>query len=260
MAIELDSYASPAVSPTDSSASSSEYRPATWLTRLVLGSLVVQMLLSLALAAELGWRYAVLEQMPTDMATSVATADWHERLQGALEVAVGIPYAAAWILYFGWIYRVHRNLRALGNPTLEFSPGWAIAWYFMPILSLFKPFEVMREIWHGSDPDLSDVPRDRWPTGSLALLRWWWGFHIAAYLVHYLVYYTARDAVSLEMIQRAVAVALAALLCVQIPHALLKLILVRRVYLRQQARHQRQWEEAAPIEEPTHRSYLPTGA
>jgi hypothetical protein len=49
-----------------------------------------------------------------------------------------------------WMYRAHANLHEAGMPALEFTPGWAVGWYFVPIANLFKPSQAMRELWSNS--------------------------------------------------------------------------------------------------------------
>ena len=61
------------------------------------------------------------------------------------------------------------NARALGAADLEFTPGYAIGWYFVPIMAVFKPYQAMKEIWRASAN-----PAD-WQTQSTPLLLpgWW---------------------------------------------------------------------------------------
>ena len=66
-----------------------------------------------------------------------------------------------------WIYRAHGNLTALGATNLRFSPAWAVGWYFVPIMNLFRPYQVMKELWEESDP-----------RAELTLVKWWWGLWI----------------------------------------------------------------------------------
>ena len=73
-----------------------------------------------------------------------------------------------------WIWRASTNAHALAT-GMSITPGWAVGWFFMPVASLFKPFEAMRECWQVShDPN-------QWPLLPVpALLRWWWGCWIAS--------------------------------------------------------------------------------
>jgi uncharacterized protein DUF4328 len=75
-----------------------------------------------------------------------------------------------------WIYSAARNVRALGARGLNTSPGWAVGWFFVPFMSLFKPFQAMDEI------DQASAAPTAWGSQrTTALLRWWWaGWLISA--------------------------------------------------------------------------------
>ncbi|MEW9031521.1 MAG: DUF4328 domain-containing protein [Planifilum fimeticola] len=79
------------------------------------------------------------------------------------------------ISFLLWTYRSYRNLSALSDRDLRFSPGWAVGWYFVPIMNLFRPFQVMKEIWEGSAPD-ADHSRPEEGKGRPVspLLPGWW--------------------------------------------------------------------------------------
>ena len=80
-----------------------------------------------------------------------------------------------------WIHQASKNLVALGVHYQRFSPGWAVGWWFVPVMSLFRPYQVMKEIWRGSYPDIGIGDQAAWrnvPVSSL--LGWWW----AALLLH----------------------------------------------------------------------------
>lgn len=92
-----------------------------------------------------------------------------------------IAYFASAIVFSVWIVRVARNVRALGATGLEFTPGWAVGWFFVPIAGFFKPFQAMREIWKASKNPL------RWQeeaTGSV--VGWWWFGFLSMCIVSWL--------------------------------------------------------------------------
>lgn len=75
-----------------------------------------------------------------------------------------------------WFYRANANLRAAGIP-LKHGPTMAWLWPFVPIASLFKPFDVMREIWSGS---MGQSPGHT--VKAPLLMAQWWGAWIVATL------------------------------------------------------------------------------
>lgn len=69
-----------------------------------------------------------------------------------------------------WVYRANRNARAFGR-GLSNTPPWAVGWFFVPIASLWKPFQAMEEMWR-----VSQNPEGWKRLAVPPLLRWWWGF------------------------------------------------------------------------------------
>ncbi|WP_207510486.1 DUF4328 domain-containing protein [Cognatiyoonia koreensis] len=88
-------------------------------------------------------------------------------------LGLGIFFLIAFIGCFSvngrWIYLASKNA-AIASPAPDrVSPGWAVGWYFVPIMNLFKPFTAMKEIWEGS------VGLNRTPGSSIPgwLTVWW---------------------------------------------------------------------------------------
>lgn len=78
-------------------------------------------------------------------------------------------FLASMVAVCMWVYRAHANLYAAGYEGLEFTPGWAAGWYFVPVAFWFKPFQAMRELWNASNlgPDGYLAPADP------RLVIWW---------------------------------------------------------------------------------------
>lgn len=68
-----------------------------------------------------------------------------------------------------WIHRAHANLEAADLPALEYTPGWSIGWFAVPIANFFKPFQAMRELWNASHGALGDYSE-----AAPGLLWVWW--------------------------------------------------------------------------------------
>lgn len=92
----------------------------------------------------------------------------------ALYAAVGLTDALltlVTIIFFSmWIYRAAANIVAAGTVGFDYTPGWAVGWYFIPFANLFKPFAAMRQIWNASHGGQGDQLEQA--EGLLAL---WWG-------------------------------------------------------------------------------------
>jgi hypothetical protein len=156
----------------------------------------------------------------------VAANDPIQGIIGLLQSGLGIVTG---ITFLKWIYRAYKNIQGFGAEGLRFSPGWAVGYYFIPILSLIRPVQVMSEIWRASDDPRNWQQRP----GSWLIVSWWTLFLI----------YTGVTQVSLEIAIQASTNdqwTLAAMLAIagdlfSIPLSIAALRLVTEVYRRQKA-------------------------
>ena len=85
-------------------------------------------------------------------------------------VVLGIAGVFIW-----WTRRATCNVPALGAANPEFSPGWAVGWWFIPFANWVQPLRVLNQAWRASDPALPNVPTDEWRRAKLTpVLPVWW--------------------------------------------------------------------------------------
>ncbi len=149
------------------------------------------------------------------------------------QAMMGFVYFTAFfitaIAFCLWIHRAHRNLPALGAHDLKYSPAWAVGGFFVPILSLFRPYQVTKEIWKASDPNAGSGSNLDWhdaPTSPLII--WWW---VTFLISSYAGYILLRMALSAETISDFMSLSVMTLVTdiVDIPAAILAIILVRTI-------------------------------
>jgi serine/threonine protein kinase len=87
-------------------------------------------------------------------------------------------------LWLAWLRRAYLNLPALGARRLRFRPWWAVGAWLLPVFSLFRPRQILNDVWRASDPDLPPDQADTWRRRPVAeLLGWWWLAFLASVLV-----------------------------------------------------------------------------
>ena len=149
---------------------------------VLLGLTAVVDLLRLAfVASEIAFLREVLSGGTISLPAAKAS---DERIAAATGSALFLLLgtAIAWCI---WQHRGQRNLRELGRTQLRFTPGWAVGWWFVPVASLFKPFQSVRELWKASEPT---GDRSAWPASSTwPLIGWWWACWITSNLLAWVV-------------------------------------------------------------------------
>lgn len=77
------------------------------------------------------------------------------------------------LLFLPWLFHARVNVRALGVRRLQFGREWAYLCFLVPGLNLFRPYQVVSEIWRGSDPSTNDPLAWRQRSMPKLVLAWW---------------------------------------------------------------------------------------
>lgn len=157
---------------------------ARWLKRFLFAMLGVTVVCVVA-----GLSEVELLSRATSVGISDAEMSANDLRQGLIRLLQFFVFLAVSIAFLVWFHRVHKNLQALGAGDLTYTPAWAVGSFFVPILNLFRPLQVMREVWHCSDParlEQDNAPfgpcaRDR--LGTPSLIRWWWALYLISYFL-----------------------------------------------------------------------------
>ncbi|HXU80669.1 MAG TPA: DUF4328 domain-containing protein [Polyangia bacterium] len=101
-------------------------------------------------------------------------------------------FAAVVVSFCMLTHMAGSNAHSFGQMRMEFTPGWAVGFYFIPFVALWKPYQAMQEIWRASEPNTKEsFVLERAPVPGL--LPGWW----ATFLGHNLIArftWTGRDA------------------------------------------------------------------
>lgn len=115
-------------------------------------------------------------------AGQIALSDWQRseaRVAAAALVELAV-FIVAVVLFLRWLHLCYRNLRELGTDDLRFTPGWAVGYWFVPILNVVRPKQILDELWRATDLDADDGA-GRWKAlRSSSLITWYWGLVIVA--------------------------------------------------------------------------------
>jgi hypothetical protein len=90
-------------------------------------------------------------------------------------IAQFLLFLVAMVVALRWIYLANANARALGAQDMMVSPGWAVGFFFVPLMNLVMPYVMMRELWKASAK-----PGDWQIEPSPGAILLWWIFWVAA--------------------------------------------------------------------------------
>lgn len=77
-------------------------------------------------------------------------------LIGLISLVEGLSRLGTIVMFLIWLYRIYVNFPSLKVQHLDFTPGWAVGWWFIPFANLVKPYQVVTEAWRESDPEFDE--------------------------------------------------------------------------------------------------------
>ncbi|HET7332732.1 DUF4328 domain-containing protein [Dyella sp.] len=204
-----------------------------WLEYLLYSSILMGVLSALSDVLLYGLLEDIKAGTYASMATVVAAAVAADTRQTWVAgIRIGIMLATI-VLFAMWIYRAASNTRALGAKDMTFTPGWAVGYYFVPILNWWYPYQAMKEIWKASKaPDAWEAAK----RGSV--LPWWWLFYLLSGLFGYVVYMVASAAHDIDDLRVALVLMVISSV-LSVTSTAIAVVLVRQVHQMQMAHVQR---------------------
>lgn len=189
-----------------------DYRDPARLTMVAISCLSLYMVAELTYGLVLAWDYSTGPEFADALTLRIS------------EVAA-LPMLAMLLICYVvvgmWIYRASANAHAISD-EMTISPGWAIGWYFVPIMNLFRPFQAMREIWMASHF------KGNWHgEPAPAILGWWWGLWLASNILANISFRLALNAEPGQLNQAALLDMAGA--TVALPLSLLLIGIMRRI-------------------------------
>ncbi len=149
-------------------------------------------------------------------------------------------FLANMFAFGSFTHRASRNLLTLKSNDQGFTPEKGVVWFFVPVFNLFKPWQVYRELFRGSDPAVTTDDALAWKTkGKVpAIVNVWAGIFVVVFFFNSLtvgrVWYSVRETVD-DVIVAHQRLIIADFLLVVLGIA--AIIVVIELHRRQEARH-----------------------
>ena len=150
-------------------------RPTRRIADAVVALLATQIFLFGAEALALLNRIRLVGRAREGHFVTLAEIEQADTLVVASAVVWLVLFAVTGIVWCVWQHRAQRNAIELADGKLEFTPGWAVGWWFVPFANLVKPFQTVRELWkasHGGDNGRV--------VATWSVIGWWWGLWLGA--------------------------------------------------------------------------------
>lgn len=114
------------------------------------------------------------------MAAGESVSDQQTNMNDMREAIIAGLYTIAYIVsvvtFIQWFRRAYFNLHTKVK-HLEFTEGWAAGSWFVPILNLFRPYQIMKELYENTHR-LLKRGGEPYASANLTFVNLWWGLWV----------------------------------------------------------------------------------
>jgi hypothetical protein len=116
------------------------------------------------LFAEIGF----LQALEHGFSEEIEEMEIYVGLISSIQFLINIPCI---IFFIRWFKRAYTNLNT--RITTDETPGWTIGSWFIPIVGLYKPFQIMKEMWTKTISILNNTYNGQYKNSKILLGFWW---------------------------------------------------------------------------------------
>lgn len=120
------------------------------------------------------FQYDLLTAFRNGEDVSIEAANANDLREKVLGIVYIVAYIITSVFFLMWFRRAYNNLHQKVE-NLSFTEGWAVGSWFVPILNLIRPYQIMKELYIETkglllqtDSHFSGLRTNK--------IGWWWGF------------------------------------------------------------------------------------
>ncbi|MDR2651069.1 MAG: DUF4328 domain-containing protein [Prevotellaceae bacterium] len=152
------------------------------LTWIVLGLTVISLFSSYM-------QYDLLQIAVNDGYITEEQANANDNREAFIGIVLGIASIVFLIIFIMWFRRAYYNIhQKLNSRRLTFSEGWAAGAWFVPIINLFRPYQIMKELYYETKKLLTD--KGYTVSYTTNCLGWWWALWIISVIIGQVLFRT----------------------------------------------------------------------
>lgn len=123
------------------------------------------------------FQYLLLEEYNAGTFVSDQRLENNDLRQQVVAILYFVLYATTAIVYQHWFRRAYYNIGKISRK--EYTDGWAVGGWFVPIISLFYPYKIMKEIFQKTNLYLKSY-YDNQPKVIFTTIGWWWALWLVS--------------------------------------------------------------------------------
>tara|TARA_R110002111_G_scaffold262504_1_gene338914 strand:- start:89211 stop:89873 length:663 start_codon:yes stop_codon:yes gene_type:complete len=164
------------------------YKDESVFSKFLMVLIVISIALNAAAVFSSFLEYNLLISVRDGMELSDEQAFANDSRQMVIGIAQVIFAVFTAVIFCMWTYRMSRNAHSIKDNNLQYTPGWAVGYYFIPIVNLWKPYQALKESYEAFTDRINDT----------MVLPLWWGAWIVSNILGRLVFRQSLKADGLD--------------------------------------------------------------
>lgn len=192
--------------------------------------LMIWILLGLQLLAAVSsfLEYRLLQNVANEVEVSDLSLSANDLRELVIGLVNSTAYIVSVVLFIMWFRRAYFNLHQVTG-HLSYSEGWAAGAWFVPFMNLYRPFQIMIELYNRSYHYLHEDDPGHGYTVSTRWVGWWWGLWITSGIVGQIVFRYSLHAKTIDTLMAADYLSIAATI-LDIPLAIVTVKVIKDYY------------------------------
>lgn len=145
--------------------------------------------------------------------------------EGILAILYLIVYIISVVTFIQWFRRAYYNMNIRTN--CSHSESWAAGSWFVPIISIYRPYKIMKEMWDKATRIIKTKSETNLVNNSTSLIGVWWGLWI---LSNYIGKYVAKSAFKADTLDTLTNSTMAEIITstIDIPLAIITVMMIKQ--------------------------------
>lgn len=165
--------------------------------KFILAFIWIILILEIISIISSSMQYSLLLLLENNVYVSDETIDNNDLREEIINVFIILAYIASSITFILWFRRAYYNLHQRVK-TLRFGEGWAAGSWFVPFINLYRPYQIMKELYEETKIYLErNNPTMKIKTTTL-FVGWWWALYLLSGFVNRIDYNISNKASSIS--------------------------------------------------------------
>ena len=142
-------------------------------------------------------QYGLLQLAANGTEITINEANANDMRESIIGICSMVVYIITAVMFIMWFRRAYFNLH-IKVKNLIYTEGWAAGCWFVPFINLYRPQQIMRELYEETRALLSKKGLLSIDSISTSAIGWWWALWIISNILGQLVFRISMKAESVD--------------------------------------------------------------